>query len=94
MKRRLPITQRKQGISQQLEILNAISPSPVFISEHLRSPAEELQKEIADSMEGSVAKFTTNESESLGYALVCSMLNGINGQIQSVHTCSSAKLGL
>jgi hypothetical protein len=94
VKRWLPITQHSQGLSQQLDILNAISPSPAFITEHLRSPPEELHKEMADILEGAVGKYMTNKSESLGYTLVCRMLNKISSQIHSEHPYSLAKLGL
>lgn len=85
-KRRLPITQHRQGLSQQLEIMNAI-----LHQTSSQSISEVLQDEHEASMHASVAKFTANESEASGYTSACSMLNGISGQIHSAHHCSFDK---
>lgn len=91
VKRRLPITQHRQGLSQQLEVMNAISPSSDFVAEHLGSPSGRTRRAIEATVHVSVAKFMTNESEASGYTSVCSMLNSISGQIHSAHHCSFDK---
>ena len=91
VKRRLPITQHRQGLSQQLEVMNAISPSSDFVTEHLGSPSGRTRRAIEATVHVSVAKFMTNESEASGDTSVCSMLNRISGQIHSAHHCSFDK---
>jgi hypothetical protein len=94
IKRRLPITQHRQGLSQQLETTGAISPSSILASNHLLEAPKELQKRIVRSIKGSVTKFVENKSESSGYIAACRVLNKISEKIQGAYLALRPNLTL
>jgi hypothetical protein len=84
VKSRPPVTQHRQGLSQQLKATRALSPTATFVRDHLRCPEKQLENEIAARIEEDVTKFTSNTSHTLSYAKACAMLNntskGIGGE--------------
>jgi len=75
VKRRLPITQHRQGLSQQLKATDALSPTSTFVQDHLRRPDTQLEDQIAARIREDVAEFTSNATHTLNYAKACAMLN-------------------